>query len=190
VPRTLFQSGSLKSSSTSGSSRATTDNLNHSVHLTPAAPVQADLITVTSSGRVYAQRPRHAADRRGGGDMEDSGRDERSGRRPAFDVAVRGEWCSVSRQSPSLACAMIPWLLIWLFIYYYQTCTFIRDCWYNNSLCPLVTLQYCIIDNLKLFHHLIFSQSPAPVTKFRWVTLPQVGTFNTGRDERCMIFGQ
>jgi len=74
--KSLFQSGSLKSSA-SGSSRATTDNLNHSVHLPPAAPVHADPSTL--SPRRFLDRDggkQYSADWYAGGDTEDAVRDE------------------------------------------------------------------------------------------------------------------
>jgi len=88
--KSLFQSGSLKSSA-SGSSRATTDNFHQCVHRPPAAPLRAD-----SPGRDLDVRC--SADHYAGGDTEDTGPDDwmssehlaQSTRGRTLDVPLRG----------------------------------------------------------------------------------------------------
>ena len=93
--KVLFQSGSLKSSA-SGSSRAATDNFNHSVHLPPAAPVHAEPGTGRFTDRDVDGR--YAGDWHAGGDTEDDVRDEwmsshpsQFNRAPAVDVSLHGQ---------------------------------------------------------------------------------------------------
>ena len=69
--RTQLQSGSLKFSS-SGSSWATTDNFNQSLHLPPAAPVHVD--PSTASPARFLERgvgARYSQERLAGRDVED-----------------------------------------------------------------------------------------------------------------------
>ena len=77
----LFQSGSLKSSSASGSSsRATTDNLQLSVRRPPAVPLQTEspvrVPPVHTSSPDRDVRHQHPSDWHAGGDTERGGRSD------------------------------------------------------------------------------------------------------------------
>lgn len=95
-----FQSGSLKFSA-SGSSRATTDNFNQSLHLPPAAPVYVDMSPGRMLERDASGGGRYSSNRLAMGDAEDGGWDvwmsshhnERvqTARGPVLDVSYHGK---------------------------------------------------------------------------------------------------
>jgi len=90
----MFQSGSLKSSASGSSSRATTDNFQLSVHRPPAVPLHTN-----SPGRDLEVR--YPADWNAAGDTEDNACDAwmsnddlsaRSARGRTLNVPVRGKF--------------------------------------------------------------------------------------------------